>query len=179
MIIKTFLVLTVTLLSVNVCGAGDIGARERHQNGTAHASQAIPTEAAPTSQAVPTAAPASSVPTPAPAQVRMRTIFDFEKELELNAAQVKQLKETVALLTAKLKENQTKLNDLAATLMTMIRKNADEAEMKALLDQIASLQVSGQLTDIRTTAQINTILTPQQKERWIGIQIGDRAHFTK
>jgi len=146
---------------------------------TAHTGQAIPTESAPTSQSVPTSTSAAAVATPALPQIRMRTIFDFQKELELNDEQVAKLRQAIDEMTAKLKVNQTQLNELATTLTEMIRKDVVDSEVKPLLEKIAVLQIDGQMTDIRTSARINTILTPAQKERWIGIQIGDRAHFTK
>jgi septal ring factor EnvC (AmiA/AmiB activator) len=106
---------------------------------------------------------------------KIKTIWDYDKELGMSPEQVQKLKDALTQL-------QNQLNTLKGTwvsqekeLKALLEKNAPEPQIKAKLQQIAATQVDMRMADVQTSRQVNAVLSADQMARWRDIQARARA----
>ncbi|MDQ7825828.1 MAG: hypothetical protein RDV48_23705 [Candidatus Eremiobacteraeota bacterium] len=115
--------------------------------------------------------PAAATPA---AQARMKTIFDFEKELGLSADQTKKLKDQVNSFNKEIASNNDKLKAANKELGDLINANAALDKIKEKLQQIGAIELDIRLANVKTSKVVNETLTKDQLAKWREIQKRER-----
>jgi Spy/CpxP family protein refolding chaperone len=103
-------------------------------------------------------------------QDKMKTIFSFKDDLAITDDQELKLKALLYDEQSFLDADNSTLKSLGNQLSQMIDKKEDMQVIKSKLEEIAKIQVEVSYRNIEDTRSIETILTPEQLDKWRDIQ---------
>jgi hypothetical protein len=106
---------------------------------------------------------------------RVRTIWDYKKELGLTDQQSQEMKEAVKILQKDIAAHREKLVAAEQQLRAMIDEESSFDQIRSKLQRIATIQVDMRLADIQTSRRVNDVLKTEQLDRWHDIQKEMRA----
>ena len=101
---------------------------------------------------------------------QVQTIFSFKSDLGITDDQELKLKALLYDEQSFLDTNNATLKSLGAELNKMIDKKDDMQLIKSKLEEVSKIQVEVSYRNIQDARTIETILTPDQLEKWRDIQ---------
>jgi Spy/CpxP family protein refolding chaperone len=101
---------------------------------------------------------------------QVKSIFSFKDELGITDDQELKLKALLYDEQTFLDSENTTLKSLGEELSKLIDAKADMQAIKSKLEEIAKVQVDVSYRNIADARQIETVLTPEQMEKWKDIQ---------
>jgi hypothetical protein len=110
---------------------------------------------------------------------KIKTIWDYEKELGLTAAQSKIMKDALGGLQKQLVGLRQQLLEAERQLKSLIEEEAPIEPINAKLQQISQIQVQIRLADIQTSRKINEVMEAEQLDKWRNIQKQARQQAKK
>lgn len=128
-------------------------------------------------RAVPTAAP-SQAPSAAPAaapQRKIKTIFDYQKQIGLTDAQTSQMKAAVKDLQTTMLADRKKLVPAIQQLRQLVRNGAPLEQIRSQYIAIYTIQADLKVADLAASRRINGIMNPDQLAKWHKIQQASRG----
>lgn len=100
----------------------------------------------------------------------LKTIFDYEKELNLTPQQVADVKKLLGDLARTLKLTQAKLTVLNYEVEDLIKGEGDLGTIRAKLDEEAKMRSEARYADVLCSRNINKVLSESQLQAWKDIQ---------
>lgn len=100
----------------------------------------------------------------------LKTIFDYQKELNLTDQQVADIRKLLGELARTLKLTQAKMTVLAFEIDELIKGDGDLDTIRAKLDEEAKLRSEARYADVLCSRKINQVLSESQLAVWKRIQ---------
>ncbi|GEM_PF-1201147 len=104
----------------------------------------------------------------------LKTIFDYQKELNLTDQQVADIKKLLGDLARTLKLTQAKLTVLAFEVDDLIKSEGDLGSIRGKLDEEAKMRSEARYADVLCSRNINKVLSESQLAAWKVIQQRER-----
>jgi Spy/CpxP family protein refolding chaperone len=107
---------------------------------------------------------------PARRQIRLKTIWAYQKELGLTGDQVQQMKDAFTRLQEYLKACRERIVPAEQKVREMIEAGEPIDKIKPWLQSVATIQVEMRVADIKASREINAAMKPDQLKKWQEIQ---------
>jgi len=107
---------------------------------------------------------------PAKQPPKVKTIFEYQKEIGLTDDQIAKMKGELQTLQTNVTNSRAKLKALEDDFTAIIKAEGSAEEAEAKLKEIAAATVTMRLNDFATSKRINGIMSAEQKQKWRAIQ---------